>query len=408
MMNQPRTCSSTKSACNLFIGIDETFWTKLDGNMSRIEERSRSIVQGLNKIFTQSLFSSHPAYRELHFKIGRIEPVPSLCDGCNLDSLEYPHLLMDEFAKMDFSDYCLAYLFTDKNLHTTMSLANHNTVCEPFRPTCPRGQKSCRITGTLSEWPHWRSPNVGVISFAKIGHHINEEFTLLSVAHAFGYSFGAKSDEHEGNEQCGNQGYIMSRFPTKDRYSVCSYRAMVASLNKILFPTSNLATQRRNCFEESDPALSPAFCGNGLLEPGEECDCGWNDEGCPDLGKSHCCYPPVIKSRDKKENPGASACHLRPHCQTLAPNASSVSTIRPSHLAINQLDPSASLDNGQEQLAASKQATTTTAKIAAHTSGSPILNQILDRLTKVEEKQIGLQKKFEDLQATLHTQVSHD
>eukprot|EP00095_Tigriopus_kingsejongensis_P012357 maker-scaffold198_size266703-snap-gene-1.29 protein:Tk12357 transcript:maker-scaffold198_size266703-snap-gene-1.29-mRNA-1 annotation:"hypothetical protein BRAFLDRAFT_82878" len=274
----------------------DTFFVLCD---LQIQARTEFIVRGLNRVFAQSVFGSFPAYRQLHFKIAQIEPIQPLCIDCDPDSVDYAHQLMDDFAKMDFTEYCLAYLFTDKNLKTTMSLANHDTVCEAFRPTCPRGQKSCRILGAIHEWPHWRSPNVGVVSFARVGHHINDEFTLLSVAHAFGYSFGAKSDEYEGNEQCQNQGFIMSRLPALDRYSVCSYRAMTASLNKILFPTANPGTKRRNCFQESDAELKPSFCGNGILEAGEACDCGYNNDACEGTNLTMCCNPPGTNRNEK-------------------------------------------------------------------------------------------------------------
>ena len=41
--------------------------------------------------------------------------------------------------------------------------------------------------------------------------------------------------------------------------------------------------RKANCFEASDGA----FCGNKIVEEGEECDCGFDDQEC----QEECCYP---------------------------------------------------------------------------------------------------------------------
>ena len=46
-----------------------------------------------------------------------------------------------------------------------------------------------------------------------------------------------------------------------------------------------------------------AICGNGVVEPGEQCDCGW-EEDC----KEKCCYP--MRSTPQ---PGEKPCTLRPY-----------------------------------------------------------------------------------------------
>lgn len=38
-------------------------------------------------------------------------------------------------------------------------------------------------------------------------------------------------------------------------------------------------------------ASTTAICGNGVVENGEECDCGWEDE-C----REQCCYPQTASS----------------------------------------------------------------------------------------------------------------
>ena len=50
------------------------------------------------------------------------------------------------------------------------------------------------------------------------------------------------------------------------------------------------------------------FCGNKIIEYGEECDCGRDDKECMD----HCCYPAEIDEWEQRRNKKAKGCTLRP------------------------------------------------------------------------------------------------
>jgi len=58
--------------------------------------------------------------------------------------------------------------------------------------------------------------------------------------------------------------------------------------------------RKNNCFEQSDGS----FCGNKIVEEGEECDCGYNEEECTES----CCHPRTSKV-DGKRN--ALSCKLK-------------------------------------------------------------------------------------------------
>lgn len=55
-------------------------------------------------------------------------------------------------------------------------------------------------------------------------------------------------------------------------------------------------------------ASAGAFCGNKIVEVGEECDCGYDDEECIDK----CCYPRLVSEKDKLGNESARGCTRRP------------------------------------------------------------------------------------------------
>ena len=54
-------------------------------------------------------------------------------------------------------------------------------------------------------------------------------------------------------------------------------------------------------------ASAGAFCGNKIVEAGEECDCGYDDVECVDK----CCYPRQVSDYDKSHNETAKGCNRR-------------------------------------------------------------------------------------------------
>ena len=133
-----------------------------------------------------------------------------------------------------------------------------------------------------------------------------------------GHSFGANHDdvEHEENEECPNDEmnpFIMTSLwradqkesaENKDKFSHCSVdRIKEKTLDKFQrYPQTD-------CFKDIDaddyyPELEIAICGNFVVEPGEECDCGLTVNDCSDP----CCYPAIIPNKLRVENGTALPC----------------------------------------------------------------------------------------------------
>ena len=92
------------------------------------------------------------------------------------------------------------------------------------------------------------------------------------------------------DQDCGS-GYIMSSLnnstdDTKQhQFSNCSISAIRDKLEMLL------SDDDLNCIKEDDETpLELSLCGNGVVEPGEECDCGDDQLTCDDP----CCYPAHI------------------------------------------------------------------------------------------------------------------
>lgn len=89
--------------------------------------------------------------------------------------------------------------------------------------------------------------------------------------------------------------------PNNSKFSQCSIR----NISNVLDAIDD--QKKRNCFKISEGA----FCGNKIVEIGEECDCGFNDEECRD----RCCYPRIVSEYDLSTNQSAKGCSRRAKTQ---------------------------------------------------------------------------------------------
>lgn len=85
--------------------------------------------------------------------------------------------------------------------------------------------------------------------------------------------------------------------PNNSKFSTCS----VGNISMVLDAIED--SKKKNCFTAS----AGAFCGNKIVEAGEECDCGYDDLECND----QCCYPRILSADDKKMNQTAKGCQRR-------------------------------------------------------------------------------------------------
>lgn len=313
------TNPNMKKSCSLYIQTDPLFWLHIkqhEKNDQKIEEEILSLiaqhVKAVNRIYSDTAFEgkklTHTGYQ---FQVQRItihndtnckglanrvaQNQPSyLTQSQELSALDEsnpfctPNVDVSNFlnlhSKSNHEDICLAYVFTYRDFTGgTLGLAwvasasgASGGICETYK----------RYTENINGVHHTakRSLNTGIITFVNYNSPVPPKVSQLTLAHEIGHNFGSPHDYPSECRPGGKTGnYIMFASATSgdrdnnNKFSHCSKANISAVLDAIV------DNRKKNCFQKSDGA----FCGNKIVEVGEECDCGFDDTEC----QEKCCYP---------------------------------------------------------------------------------------------------------------------
>eukprot|EP01147_Barroeca_monosierra_P000097 gene97-3490_t len=207
---------------------------------------------------------------------------PEATDNLFQESTNSPFRFLDQLGGRRWGGFCLAHAFTNQDFaEGVVGLANVGTICRA--PT--NGFTSSGSGLTVF------STNTGITTTVNFGSTNSELQTLLVFAHEVGHNFGMPHDDQCGSfcnanpDQCSGNTvqapggrFIMwpqsvdGSQPNNNVFSGCSRETARARIN-----TGSGAGGF--CFVEPQTV----FCGNGVLESGEECDCGAdceNDDCC--------------------------------------------------------------------------------------------------------------------------------
>ncbi|XP_013883020.1 disintegrin and metalloproteinase domain-containing protein 10 [Austrofundulus limnaeus] len=292
ILRQKRAAGQEKNTCQLFIQTDHFFY-KYYGSQEAVIAQISSHVKAINSIYKVTDFMG---IRNIGFMVKRVRINSTDVEKDKSNPFRFPNIGVEKFLELNseqnHDDYCLAYVFTDRDFDDgVLGLAwvgapsgSSGGICEKSRLYSDGKRKSL---------------NTGIITVQNYASHVPPKVSHITFAHEVGHNFGSPHDsgiectpgesKQQDLKEKGN--YIMYARATSgdkinnNRFSICSIRNISAVLVK----------KRDNCFVESGQPI----CGNGLVEEGEMCDCGYSDQ-CND----DCCYN-ANEAEDKK-------CKLKP------------------------------------------------------------------------------------------------
>ncbi|XP_073962611.1 disintegrin and metalloproteinase domain-containing protein 17 homolog isoform X2 [Choristoneura fumiferana] len=264
--------------CDLLLLADKEFYEKdANSSLNHVVRRMMHAVAQADIIFRNADFNEDGVPDNIGFSVKYILVLTSnettarvFGDLLGERTVDGRSFLM-RFARLRrLSEVCLGVAFSGHAFH-------NRTLGLSF--TSLGGGLGGAAGGLCDRRAYGRSFNTLALAHAtgEDTARVPERVAALTLAHEMGHSFGAHHDDNFPNPEC--RGYLMgsqsstANSPMHFEFSLCSKRLIAATLSSMSY-----------CLLEEDRP----FCGNGIVEEGESCDCGMPSR-C--ANRDPCCTP---------------------------------------------------------------------------------------------------------------------
>ncbi|XP_075552567.1 ADAM 17-like protease Tace [Dermacentor variabilis] len=322
---EPYHWEPVQTRCSLLLVADHRFYENMGGrNLKSTINFLITLIDRVNKIFLDTEWRDsdrHPGFRGMGFVIQEVmvhtEPTPVLRNEVhyNMAGVTWNvRDLLEVFSRsLNHRWFCLAHLFTDQKFEGgILGLAyvgspRRNSVGGICSPGYVKNGYTLYLNSGLST------------SRNHYGQRVITREADLVTAHEFGHNWGSEHDpdlpECSPDSQRGGS-YLMYTYsvsgydPNNKKFSPCSVRSIRAVL----------LAKASKCFSKPEES----FCGNSLVEEGEQCDAGLiGSEDSDPCCDEECRLKPSAKCSDRN-SPCCRNCDYSQNgalCREAQPNA---------------------------------------------------------------------------------------